>query len=142
MGLVQVIKQFGSIKQAFKCVKQQLRTEEPDLVVLIDYPGFNLKVAQYIKENTSIPVLYYIAPKVWAWNEARLKKIKKFTDHVALILPFEQQIYKKKNIPATYVGNPLMDEYPRALPDVAANREVVPEKSVIRLSKYQSDIPK
>ncbi len=133
MGLVQVVKQFGSIKQAFNRVKQHLRTDKPDLVVLIDYPGFNLKIAQYIKENTSIPVLYYIAPKVWAWNEARLKKIKQFTDHVALILPFEQQIYKKENIAATYVGNPLMDEYPYALPGVAQDRKAIPENPVIGL---------
>ncbi len=133
MGLVQVAKQFGSIKQAFNLVKQHLRTDKPDLVVLIDYPGFNLKVAQYIKENTSIPVLYYIAPKVWAWNEGRLKKIKQFTDHVALILPFEQQIYKKENIAATYVGNPLLDEYPHALTHVATDPKAIPENPVIGL---------
>lgn len=116
MGLIQVIRQFSTIKQAFRLVKHQIRTHKPDLVVLIDYPGFNLRVARYIKENTNIPVCYYIAPKVWAWNRARLKKIKQYTDHVALILPFEQQIYKKEGIPATYVGNPLVDEYPCLLP--------------------------
>ena len=131
MGLVQVLKQSGSIKQAFNRVKQRLRSDPPDLVVLIDYPGFNLKIAQHVKENTSIPVLYYIAPKVWAWNASRLKKIKLFTDHVALIFPFEQQIYKKKKIPATYVGNPLMDEYPHAVPGVET--ESSHEKPVIGL---------
>lgn len=112
MGLIQVIRQFSSIKQAFGSVKHRLKTDRPDAVVLIDYPGFNLRIAKYIKENYDIPVCYYIAPKVWAWNSGRLKKIRAFTDHVALILPFERSIYKKMNIPATYVGNPLMDEYP------------------------------
>lgn len=113
MGLIQVVKQLGTIKQAFSILKKQLRNNRPDMVVLIDYPGFNLKAAQYIKENYTIPVCYYIAPKVWAWNAARLKKIKRYVDHLALILPFEPPIYKKENIPATYVGNPLLDEYPQ-----------------------------
>ncbi len=113
MGIIQVVRQLGTIKQAFSILKKQLRNNRPDMVVLIDYPGFNLKAAQYIKENYTIPVCYYIAPKVWAWNAARLKKIKRYVDHLALILPFEPPIYKKENIPATYVGNPLMDEYPQ-----------------------------
>ena len=115
MGIIQVVRQFSSIKTAFHLVKERVTHDPPDLVVLIDYPGFNLKVARYIKEHTRIPVCYYIAPKVWAWNSARLKKIKAYTDHVALILPFEQSIYKKEKITATYVGNPLMDEYAHSL---------------------------
>ncbi|HCY87785.1 MAG TPA: lipid-A-disaccharide synthase [Desulfobacteraceae bacterium] len=115
MGLFQVIRQFSTIKSAFNLVKQRIQNQQPDLVVLIDYPGFNLRMAQYIKEHTRIPVCYYIAPKVWAWNAARLKKLKAYTDHVALILPFEQPIYKKKKISATYVGNPLLDEYAHTL---------------------------
>lgn len=112
MGLIQVIKQFSSIRSAFRAVQHKVRNDRPDAVVLIDYPGFNLKVAEYIKKHTNIPVCYYIAPKVWAWNTGRLKKIKAYTDHVALIFPFEPPIYRKMNICATYVGNPLMDEYP------------------------------
>ncbi len=112
MGVIQVLRQFSTIKQVFKIVQHRLNTDRPDAVVLIDYPGFNLKIAQYIKQHIDIPVCYYIAPKVWAWNAARIKKIKAFTDHVALILPFEAAIYKKKGIDATYVGNPLVDEYP------------------------------
>ncbi|MDD9304920.1 MAG: lipid-A-disaccharide synthase [Desulfobacter sp.] len=119
MGLVQVIKQLGTIKEAFRTVRARLTSDRPDIVVLIDYPGFNLRVAKYIKENTRIPVCYYIAPKVWAWNSARLDKIKAYVDHVALIFPFESPIYKQRKIAATYVGNPLMDEYPRLLPPPA-----------------------
>lgn len=116
MGLVQVIKQIGAIKQAFSLVKRRLKTDTPDAVVLIDYPGFNLKAAAFIKQNYDIPVCYYIAPKVWAWNAKRLDTIAKVTDHVALIFPFEIHIYKAKKIPSTYVGNPLVDEYPQSLP--------------------------
>lgn len=116
MGLVQVIKQIGTIKQAFSLVKRRLKTDPPDAVVLIDYPGFNLKIAAFIKQHYDIPVCYYIAPKVWAWNARRLDTIAKVTDHVALIFPFEIPIYKAKKISSTYVGNPLVDEYPQSLP--------------------------
>nr|WP_320192431.1 lipid-A-disaccharide synthase [uncultured Desulfobacter sp.] len=115
MGLVQVIRQFGTIKQAFCLVKRRLKTAPPDAVVLIDYPGFNLKIANYIKQHYDIPICYYIAPKVWAWNAKRLDAIAKVIDHVALIFPFEIPIYKAKKIRATYVGNPLVDEYPKSL---------------------------
>lgn len=116
MGLVQVIRQFGTIKQAFCLVKRRLKTDPPDAVVLIDYPGFNLKAAGFIKQHYNIPICYYIAPKVWAWNAKRLDTIAKVTDHVALIFPFEIPIYKSRKIRATYVGNPLVDEYPQNLP--------------------------
>ena len=112
MGLIQVARQFSDIKAAFSAFRCKLSCDPPDLVIFIDYPGFNLKAAAHVKTRTKIPTLYYIAPKVWAWNSARLKKIKCCMDHVALILPFEPPIYKKSGIPATYVGNPLVDEYP------------------------------
>ncbi|WDP93104.1 MAG: lipid-A-disaccharide synthase [Desulfobacter sp.] len=112
MGLIQVARQFSTIRQAFRTVQQRLNIDRPDVLVLIDYPGFNLRAAKYVHENLDIPVCYYIAPKAWAWNASRFSKIKDYTDHVALILPFELPIYKKLKISATYVGNPLVDEYP------------------------------
>lgn len=133
MGLVQVLKQFSSIRAAFRAVKQRLASDPPDLAVLIDYPGFNLKIARTIKETTGIPVCYYIAPKVWAWNAARLKQIKRYTDHVALIFPFEPPIYKKENIPATYVGNPLMDEYAHAFTGIQTREKTGGASPVIGL---------
>lgn len=123
MGLVQVIRQFGAIKQAFSLVKRRLKTEPPDAVVLIDYPGFNLKIANFIKQHYDIPVCYYIAPKIWAWNAKRLDTIAKVTDHVALIFPFEIPIYKAQKICATYVGNPLVDEYPQSPPVLSKNNK-------------------
>ncbi|MDA3916977.1 MAG: lipid-A-disaccharide synthase [Deltaproteobacteria bacterium] len=112
MGLTEVIMQFRQIKQAFDLFKKKLKSNTPDLLILVDYPGFNLKAAKFVKKHYKIKVLYYIAPKVWAWNKSRLKKIKKYVDHAALTLPFEERIYKKAKIQATYVGNPLLDDYP------------------------------
>lgn len=112
MGLVEVIFQFRSIQQAFKRFKFQLNSQTPDLLILIDYPGFNLWAARYAKEKFKIPVFYYIPPKVWAWKKSRLKTIKQYVDHAALIFPFEEMLYKKADIPCTYVGNPLMDDFP------------------------------
>ncbi len=112
MGLTEVIMQFKQIKNAFNLFKKKLNTHRPDLIILVDYPGFNLKAAQYAKNHYTVKILYYVTPKVWAWKKSRLKKIKKYIDHAALILPFEEKIYKKVNIQSTYVGNPLMDDYP------------------------------
>ena len=115
MGLFEVLKQFKQIKEAFDLVKKKIRFHTPDLIILVDYPGFNLKVAQFAKHHFNSKILYYITPKVWAWKKSRIKKIKKYTDHAALILPFEKQIFKKAGIPSTFVGNPLLDEYPEHL---------------------------
>ena len=112
MGLTEVIMQFKQIKNAFNLFKKKLNTHRPDLIILVDYPGFNLKAAQYAKTHYTVKILYYVTPKVWAWKKSRLKKIKKYIDHAALILPFEEKIYKKADIRSTYVGNPLMDDYP------------------------------
>ncbi len=115
MGYTEVILQFRKIKQAFDFFKMKLITHKPDLIIMLDYPGFNLKAAQYAKENFNIKILYYITPKVWAWKKSRLKKIKRYVDHAALIFPFEKKIFKKANIISTYVGNPLLDDYPLSL---------------------------
>ncbi len=120
MGLTEVVLQFRYIKQAFDRFRARLRQDRPDILVLIDYPGFNLRAAGYAKTRHHIKVLYYITPKVWAWNQGRLKKIKAFVDHAALIFPFEQKLYKKAGIPATYVGNPLMD---RIKPGLTGKRD-------------------
>lgn len=115
MGITEILMQLGHIKKAFDLFKNKLRTHQPDLIILIDYPGFNLKAAQYVKERYPVKILYYITPKVWAWKKSRLKKIKKFVDHAALIFPFEEKLYNKYKIPCTYVGNPLIDQYPETL---------------------------
>ncbi|MBU1340773.1 MAG: lipid-A-disaccharide synthase [Proteobacteria bacterium] len=115
MGVTEVVMQFKQIKKAFDLFKRKLRVNKPDLIILVDYPGFNLKAAKFAKDHYKIKILYYITPKVWAWKKSRLKKIKKYIDHAALILPFEEKIFKKAHIRSTYVGNPLVDEYPENL---------------------------
>lgn len=112
MGITEVLVQFRQIKKAFDLFKEKLRVNKPDLIILVDYPGFNLKAARFAKDHYQLKILYYITPKVWAWKKSRLKKIKKYVDHAALILPFEEKIFKKAGIASTYVGNPLVDEYP------------------------------
>jgi lipid-A-disaccharide synthase len=108
MGITDVLANLKIISSAQKSAKNAVKDFKPDLLILIDYPGFNLKLAEFAKKH-STKVLYYISPKFWAWNFKRIKKIKKFTDHVALIFPFEKKIYDEFNIASTFVGNPLLD---------------------------------
>ncbi|MBF0233248.1 MAG: lipid-A-disaccharide synthase [Desulfamplus sp.] len=110
MGITEVILQLKRIKKAFDLFCRKIVESKPDLLILIDYPGFNLKAAAFAKKKF-VPVLYYITPKVWAWKRSRLKKIKQYVDHAALIFPFEEAIFKKEKIPATFVGHPLLDHY-------------------------------
>jgi len=135
MGYTEVFLQLRQIKQAFDNYKQKLKTHKPDLIIMLDYPGFNLKAAEFAKKNFDIKILYYITPKVWAWKKSRLKKIKKYVDHAALIFPFEKKIFKKANIPSTYVGNPLLDDYPLSLtkPIKRVNETNSTKKTKIRI---------
>ncbi len=111
MGVLEVLLQFKTIKTAFSRFRKELLEKKPALLILIDYPGFNLKAAAFAKK-IGVPVLYYITPKVWAWNRARLETIRKVVDHAAIILPFEVPLYAKEKIPFTFVGHPLLDIYP------------------------------
>ena len=112
MGVVEILGQFRQIRDAFRKFTRKMKQLDPDLVILIDYPGFNLRAAAWVKAHSRARVMYYITPKVWAWNQRRLNKIKAHVDHAALIFPFEIPLYKKFDIPATFVGTPLMDRYP------------------------------
>lgn len=112
MGVVEILQQFGKIREAFSLFRQKLKNHPPELIILVDYPGFNLKAAAFAKKFTNAKILYFIPPKVWAWRKSRLKQIKKYVHHTALIFPFEEKIYRNAGIPATYVGNPLADLYP------------------------------
>jgi len=108
MGLVEVIKRYGDIKKIFNRVVAFLAEENPDLLILVDYPGFNLKLAKQAKK-LGIPVLYYISPKVWAWRKGRVKTIRRYVDHIAVLFPFEVEIYQQASVPVTCVGHPLVD---------------------------------
>jgi lipid-A-disaccharide synthase len=108
MGLVEVLKRYGDIKKIFNKVVAHLQQQQPDLLVLVDYPGFNLKLAKQAKK-LGIPVVYYISPKVWAWRKGRVKTIKRYVDHMAVLFPFEVPIYQQAGVPVTCVGHPLVD---------------------------------
>lgn len=108
IGFVEVIAKINKISKNFKECKADLINYNPDVLILIDYPGFNLRMAKFAKER-GIKVFYYIAPKVWAWKEGRVKKIKKYIDKLFIIFPFEIEYFKKWGIDAIYNGNPLLD---------------------------------
>jgi lipid-A-disaccharide synthase len=108
VGLVEVIKHFDVISAAFRKLKEIIRTEPPDLLILIDYPGFNLRLAKVAKK-AGVKVLYYISPQIWAWRQGRVKKIARLVDHMAVILPFEAPFYHQAGVPVTFVGHPMLD---------------------------------
>lgn len=109
MGFIPVLLNLRTILRNMKICQQAILDYQPDVVILIDYPGFNLKIAKYISKNTDIPVYYYISPKVWAWKEYRVKSFKKYVDEMFCILPFEVPYFKKHNYKVHYVGNPTVD---------------------------------
>ncbi len=105
-GLSEVISHIGHIKNAFDAVKTHIRMERPDLVVLVDFPGFNMRIARFAR-SLGIPVVYFIPPQVWAWKQSRMKKIRKYVNMVICILPFEEDLYAKAGVPVTYIGHPF-----------------------------------
>lgn len=108
MGFIDVLKHIKIIKQNFKTVKQSILKFKPDVLVLVDYPGFNLRMAKWAFNN-GIKVDYYISPTVWAWKEGRVELIKKYVKQLFVILPFEKQFYEKHNYTAHFLGHPLLD---------------------------------
>lgn len=111
MGVVEVVAQLPQLLSRYRQLKRLLQgAERPDLLVLIDFPDFNLRLAKVAKQ-LGIPVLYYISPKVWAWRSGRAKTIAERVDRLALIFPFEPEIYLPLGVQAEYVGNPLLDEF-------------------------------
>lgn len=107
-GYTEVLRHFKTIKDAFTLITNHLKTTKPDLLILVDYPGFNLRLAKYAKEKLGIRILYYISPQIWAWKAKRIHTIKKYVDHMAVILPFEKTIYDQSQIPCNFVGHPLL----------------------------------
>jgi lipid-A-disaccharide synthase len=108
MGFVEVAANLSTILKNLSFCKKDVLAYQPDVLILIDFPGFNLKIAEFAKKN-SLLVCYYISPKVWAWNQKRVLKIKRVVDHMFCILPFEVDFYKQWGMQVDYVGNPLLD---------------------------------
>ena len=108
MGFIEVIKNLGTIFKNLVFCKQDILSYKPDALVLIDYPGFNLRIAEWAKQQ-GLKIIYYISPQVWAWKESRIKAIKRNVDKMLVILPFEKAFYKKWNYEVEYVGHPLLE---------------------------------
>jgi lipid-A-disaccharide synthase len=109
MGLTEVVKHFPFIRRLWKDTLRHIDQIRPDLVVVIDYPGFNLRLAKAVSKR-NIPVIYYISPQVWAWHQSRVKTIKKYISEVLCILPFEEEWFRKHGVNAQFVGHPLLDQ--------------------------------
>lgn len=119
-GLVQVVRNLRIIMQQMDNVKRDIEAFDPDVVILIDYPAFNLRIAKWAKSR-GIKVYYYIAPKVWAWKERRVKRLRKYVDRLYTIFPFETEYFRSKGIKPIFCGNPLVD-------DIAERRATLPER--------------
>ena len=139
MGFIPVLLHLRTIFRNMDYCKEDVEAWQPDVLILVDYPGFNLKIAEYIKQHTRIPVYYYISPKIWAWKEYRIKNIKRDVDELFSILPFEVEFFAGHQYPVHYVGNPCVDavdayckEHPDGFPEFVADNGLS-EKPVIAL---------
>ncbi len=108
MGFLEVAMNLRTILNNIKFCKEDIRNNRPDVLILVDYPGFNLRIAKFAKE-LGIKVVYYISPQLWAWKEGRVEIIKKYVDEMMVILPFEEDFYKKHGVHSHFVGHPLLD---------------------------------
>jgi lipid-A-disaccharide synthase len=134
MGLVEVLKKYRHLKGVFNQMVDRLKSQRPDLLFLVDYPGFNLKLAKEAKK-LGIPVVYYISPKVWAWRKSRVKTIQRVVDKMLVLFPFEVPIYEEANVAVNCVGHPLVDAVTRTLTTHQAKDKLglEPEHKVIGL---------
>ncbi|MCI1779595.1 MAG: lipid-A-disaccharide synthase [Bacteroidales bacterium] len=140
MGFVEVLMHLRKIETNLKECRKDIISYSPDIVILIDYPGFNFKIAEFAKKH-GFKVFYYISPKVWAWKEGRIKLIRKYVDKLFIIFPFEIEYFKKKGITAIYNGNPLVDSitsFPHSEEDrktfcTRTGNMLVPAKKIIAL---------
>lgn len=122
MGLVAIIKHLPTIYKVFHRVLDYIEDSKPDAIVLVDYPGFHLRLAKAIKKrHPNLPIIYYITPQVWAWHTSRVNIIRKYVDHCMCILPFEEKWFKDKAVSCEYVGNPVMDAVKKVDPKLIRN---------------------
>jgi lipid-A-disaccharide synthase len=122
VGFTEVLSRASLILRAYLRLKNLLKKSRPDLLILMDYPEFNLRLAG-IAKRYRVPVLYYISPQVWAWRKGRIRKIARRVDRMAVILPFEEDFYRKRGLDVVYVGNPLLD----AIPNHLEKEEIITE---------------
>ncbi|MEQ1665800.1 MAG: lipid-A-disaccharide synthase, partial [Bdellovibrionales bacterium] len=109
VGLVEVIKKYNHIKAVFDQIIESVQRRKPKVILLMDYPDFNLRLAKKLKQF-GIPIVYYISPQVWAWRKSRIHEIKKYVDKMLVVLPFEKDFYKSNGVDVEFVGHPILDE--------------------------------
>lgn len=135
MGVGDVLMNIRTIFKNIAFCKEDIQAYNPDVLILVDYPGFNLKIAKWAKEN-NIQVFYYISPKIWAWNQKRVHKIKKIVDKMFVILPFEEKFYDQFSYSVDFVGHPLLDvidEQPKITFEAFCKAHQLPHKPIIAL---------
>lgn len=148
-GISEVFRHIRVIRAAFKKVKDHLSKTKPDLLILVDYPGFNLRLAKFAKQVLGIRVLYYISPQIWAWKAGRIKVIQQNVDHMAVILPFEKKLYQDANVPVSFVGHPLLEELPGKIDrssfcethGISANKKIIAMLPGSRTNEVLRHIP-
>ena len=141
MGFIPVLLHARTILRNMEICKQDIVQWNPDVVILVDYPGFNLKIAKFVHQNTSIPVYYYISPKIWAWKEYRIKNIKRDVDELFSILPFEIDFFEKKHhYPIHYVGNPCVDAIQEAPSTPPKGGAPIPQSIAILAGSRKQEI--
>ncbi len=137
MGFIPVLMNLRTIKKNFETCEKDILDFKPDVLILVDYPGFNLRMAEFAKKH-GIKVYYYISPKIWAWKKHRIKKIRAFVDEMFTILPFETEFYKQLNYDVNYIGNPVLDAIVSSLKpkdfDEFTSSNQIENKPVIALS--------
>ena len=139
MGFIPVLLNLRTILNNMKTCQENIRKYQPDVVILIDYPGFNLKIAKFVKTVLHLPVYYYISPKIWAWKQYRIKDFRRYVDRMFCILPFETEFFRKLDYSVDYVGNPSVDsvaqykEKQANRPDTFIADEGLPDKPILAL---------
>ncbi|MCE5312826.1 MAG: lipid-A-disaccharide synthase [Nitrospiraceae bacterium] len=123
-GIVEAIKSYSRIRHTFREVVSKMKSFRPQLIVLIDYPDFNMPLAKTAKK-LGIKVLYYVSPQVWAWRSGRINKLRSIVDKMALILPFEQELYAQHNVPAEFVGNPVLNDVEETVRSTMQDKQTV-----------------
>ncbi len=139
MGVIPVLLHARTILRNMRLCRDDIRAYRPDVVVLVDYPGFNLKIARFVKTTLRIPVYYYISPKIWAWKKYRIRSFRRYVDRMFCILPFEVDFFRSLDYPVDYVGNPSVDavaafrEAQRDRPDTFRNDHGLTDQPVLAL---------
>lgn len=132
MGFVEVLRNYRTIRANFALAKRDIQDFKPDLVVFIDYPGFNMRLLPWVRSK-GIKTVYYIAPQAWAWHKSRVKTLRKYVDRLLVILPFEEEFFRRHGVDASYVGHPLIDSVERFRARTGMDGQSTSSKPIIAL---------